>query len=115
MIEIDEILYRWCKRRGKKNIAKNLGISVNTVKEIINQAIGLGLDRDNYSVEALRTIALQLIAQRQKLRASPNSVQSRIKSHHEALAEWLKEKDMIVIQMIRLLAQKKELVSETSL
>ena len=115
MIEIDEILYRWCKGLGKKKIAQSHGMSVNTVKSIVNQAIGLGLDRETTDAATLRIISQKLMDERQKPRPNPNSIQYRIKSHHEAIAKWLAEKDMTVTQMIRLLAERDELVSETSL
>jgi DNA-binding transcriptional regulator LsrR (DeoR family) len=43
MIEVSEILFRWCNGSGKKTIAKSLNIARNTIREIIQQAEGLGL------------------------------------------------------------------------
>jgi hypothetical protein len=85
MIEVEEILYRWCKKMGKKKIAKTLGISVNTVKAITNVALGLGLKRDNCTSEQLANISGQPIAKRCEKRSNPTSTQSRIKTHHASI------------------------------
>lgn len=96
MIEVEEILYRWCKKMGRKKIAETLGISVNTVKAITNVALGLGLERDNCTSERLANISSQLIAKRFEKRSNPTSTQSRIKAHHAAIEKWLEEKDMTI-------------------
>jgi hypothetical protein len=73
MIEVEEILYRWCKKMGKKTIAETLGISVNTVKASTNVALGLGLELDNCTSEQLANISSQLIAKRSEKRSNPTS------------------------------------------
>ena len=42
MIEVKEVLYRWTQGMGKKTIARSLGLARNTIREILNQAMGFG-------------------------------------------------------------------------
>ena len=47
MIEVKEVLYRWTQGMGKKTIARSLGLGRNTIREILNQAMGFGLQKDS--------------------------------------------------------------------
>lgn len=59
MIEVKEILYRWCQGMGKKGITRTLGIAKNTVREILNQAQGLGLKKES-TLADIEIIGLKL-------------------------------------------------------
>lgn len=112
MIEVKEVLYQWQQGRGKKTIAKSLGLARNTVREIISQAVGLGFDRNEGDID---DIAAQLQAQRDRKPVKENSVQGRISTFHSQIKEWREAEYMTVVQMIRLLAEQGEIISETSL
>ena len=77
MIEVSEILYRWNRGNSKKNICRSLGISRNTVKEIIKVASGLGLERGRTLPERIDEIAKLIIEARYNRPKNPNSVQMR--------------------------------------
>ena len=82
MIEVKEVLYQWQQGRGKKTIAKSLGLARNTVREIISQAVGLGFDRNEGDID---DIAAQLQAQRDRKPVKENSVQGRISTFHSQI------------------------------
>ncbi len=112
MIEIKEVLFQWCQKRGKKTIARSLGLAKNTVKEIINQAESLGLNQDSDKLEAIAE-ALQTV--RNEKKTNPKGVQYKINQYRDQIKEWLKDEHMTTTQMMRLLIEKGEVVSETSL
>ena len=112
MIEVKEVLHQWQQGRGKKTIAKSLGLARNTVREIINQAEGFGFDRCEGDID---DIAAQLQAQRDRKPVKGNSVQSRIAGLHSQIEQWRDQEYMTVVQMVRLLAEQGEVISETSL
>ena len=115
MIEVKEVLYRWCNGVGKKALSRSLGLSRNTIREILNQAIGLGLLQTS-SIQEMEKIADKLQQMRHQKKENPNSVQVKLKlHHHEQIKDWLDMPYMTVTQMVRLLAEQNATVSETSL
>jgi transposase len=114
MIEVKEILYRWCQGMGKRTISRTLGIARNTIREILNQAFGLGLTKES-AVSDISDIAIKLQEARSRKHENPNRIQSRLKLLHAQLEAWWNEAYMTVTQMVRLLAEQGETISETSL
>jgi len=115
MIEISEILYRWNRGDSKKNICRSLGISRNTVKEIIRLASYLGVKQGISSQERVDEISRLIIEARYNKPKNPNSIQMRLSKRHVQLEAWNEEAHMTITQMLRLLAESGEIVSETSL
>jgi transposase len=114
MIEVKEVLYRWTQGMGKKTIARSLGLSRNTIREILNQAIGFGLQQ-NSSIETLDLVVEQLQGQRSKKKTNPMGVQAKLSQYHEQVHDWFNMPHITVTQMVRLFAELGETISETSL
>lgn len=117
MIEVQEILYQWVSGRSKKGIVRSLGISRNTVREILNQAMGLGLTQGEESADKLNEVSHRVMEERAKRKAHfrPDSIQQQLATHHQQIKEWLETPDMTRTQMVRLFAKKSLIVSETSI
>jgi transposase len=114
MIEVKEVLYRWCHGVGKKTLAKSLGIARNTIREIINQAIVSGLTRDS-SLEQLDQVVERLQENRNKKKEQPSSIQLKLVAYHQQMKDWLEIPAMTITQMVRLLAEQGTTISETSI
>lgn len=114
MIEVKEILYRWCQGMGKKALARSLGISRNTIREILNQALGLGLQKDS-SIAELDIVVEKLQEARSRKRDNSHSIQMKLISYHDQIKSWLEIPYMTITQMVRLMAELGETISETSM
>ncbi len=114
MIEINEVLYRWSQGMGKKTIARSLNASKTTVREILNQAIGLGLAVGD-PIEKVNEIVSLLQGARSKRFERQSKVQEQIKVFHEQIKIWLNDPHITVTQMIRLFAERNVIFRETSL
>lgn len=116
MIEVNEVLFRWCLDTGKKTIARALKMSVNTVRDLITQAESLGLKRDSRNTpEEIERIAYEIRALQVQKRAQPSMVQTQISTHHEQLTSWWDSPHMTIRQIQRLLGEQGNVFSETSL
>jgi hypothetical protein len=113
VIEVNEILFRWCQGHAKKEIARSLRNSVNTVKKLIFQAEGMGLKRYISSIEEIHAIAVQLNAAKKVYAVS--KMQALIKMYHAQLEAWQALPHMTITQMYRLLMQEGNLFSESAL
>lgn len=114
MIEVKEVLYRWTQGMGKKTIARSLGLARNTIREILNQAMGFGLQQ-NSPLEVLDLVIEKLQSQRNQKKIHPQGIQSKLSRHHEQINDWFNMPHMTVTQMVRLFAETGETISETSL
>src|SRR3990172_9743065 len=84
VIEVNEVLFRWCLNTGKKTIARALQMSVNTVRDLITQAESLGLKRGALSnPEEIDQIAVKIRVLQKKKRAQPRVIQAQISAHHD--------------------------------
>lgn len=115
MIEVNEVLYRWCQGMGKKPIARSLKMSVNTVRDLITQAESLGLRRGLTEEAERERIAAEIKRLQAEKQLAPSLVQGLIGAHHEELKTWLEEPYMTRRQMQRLLGERGHVFSETSL
>lgn len=113
MIEIEEILYRWLKGMSARKIAQSLSLSRNTVKKIIFQGRGAGLQptSDQKDLEGVRKILFEY----RTARKTSGSAQAYIAQYHEQIMEWRSLSHMTVNQMVRLFKEQGKVVSETSL
>jgi hypothetical protein len=113
MIEVKEVLYRWCSGLGKRTISKSLGMSVNTVRKLVRDAENLGLTLAT-DYEKMEAITVALLA-RYKKTPGASQVQTQIHEHQEQIAQWLLIPNMTVPQMIRLFSEAGISIKETSL
>lgn len=113
VIEIKEILYRWCSGLGKKTISKSLGVSVNTLRKLIRDAEELGLVQ-NSNYEQMEEVVIKLL-ERYKKPFGKSNIQSQINQHHNQIAQWLTVPNMTVPQMLRLFLEAGINFKETSL
>ena len=114
MIEVKEVLYLWTQGISKKAISRTLGMSKNTVREILTQASGFGL-QPNSTVEALEKIIEKLQEQRNQKPVKPNTIQAKLACYHDQIATWRLTPNMTITQMVRLFAELGEILGETSL
>ena len=111
-IEINEVIYRWIKLMPKKRIAKTLGMSINTVRKIINQSETLGFKQDAKNLEQLPVIAEKI---KSSFSHKNNTSQSAISLHHDRISQLLGEKHITAMQIKRLLGEQHVQVSYSSL
>jgi hypothetical protein len=114
MIEIKEVLYRWTHGMGKKTIARTLGLSRNTVREILIKAKAVGLHQDS-SIDDLNLVVEKLQIKRDIKEEKPKSVQARLRHYHTQIELWFNMPHMTITQMLRLFAERGETIKETSL
>ena len=105
MIEAKEVLFRYQKGYKKREIAKSLNISRNTVKNVIKEAEKLGFSRDK-SEEELSVIYNQLTDQRHQKSLKQYSIAEQLEPHRSQIEEWLHEPYMTITQLLRLLQQQ---------
>lgn len=113
MIEVKEVLYRWCEGLGKRTIGKSLGMSVNTVRRLVRDAENLGLVPGT-DYETMEAVAVALLEQYKKAPCT-SRIQTQINQHHEQIVEWLTIPNMTVPQMLRLFSEVGIDIKETSL
>jgi hypothetical protein len=114
MIEISEILYRWVKGTSVRSISRSLGVSRNTLKEILKAAKYHGLNPVVSSNEDIADVAkIITLSRRKKIR--PNDTEIKISPWHDQLSIWNEQSNMTITQMIRLLSEKGFDISDTSL
>ena len=112
-IEIDEVIYRWIKLMPKKRIARTLGMSINTVRKIINQAETLGFKQESKNLEQLPVISGQI--KKSFEHSSNKTSQAGISLHHDIISQLLGEKHITAMQIKRLLEEKDVSISYSSL
>lgn len=115
MIEVSEILYRLNKDLSKRHICRSLKISRNTVRQITKQAEGLGFRSGISSNDEIAIISKRIMDARKNKPRNPNGVQMRLSKMHKQIEAWLELPYMTIVQIMRLLAEYGEIVSETSL
>jgi len=113
MIEISEILYRKQKGDKIKQIAKSLGYSKNTIKNVIKEA-------DTYKTK-IEDSADQIATAINKIRRSikkqygQETIAAKLKPYESKVQTWLTQPSMTITQIGRLLLENGIGVSETSL
>ena len=115
MIEVNEVLFRWCQNIGKKTIARQLRMSVNTIRDIIAQAEGFGLNRSLSTPQEIEHIVCEINALRIKKRLEPSETLRNISEHHQNIQDWWRAPYMTIRQIQRLLIEQGHVFSETSL
>lgn len=114
MIEIAEILYRWNLGMSKRKISCSLGVSRNTIKRALKEAERLGLKLGEADHKTIDEIA-KTITTNYKKNNNQQGVREKLAKQHEQLSAWREQPNMTVTQMMRLLAEQGEFISETSL
>lgn len=114
MIEISEIIYRWIKGLKIKEIARSLGYSKNSIKSIIRQAKGLGLESgcDQHQLEII--ICKLKEARYGSAKASKADSQVSLAAYDERIKLWIKEPSITITQIYRLIEESGLSTSETT-
>jgi hypothetical protein len=115
MIEVSEILYRLNKGMFKRQICRSLGVSRNTIRQIEKQAEGLGFKKGISGDEDIAEISKKIMEARKNKPKNPNGIQMLLSKRHKQIEAWLEQPYMTIIQVMRLLAENGQIVSETSL
>lgn len=110
MIEISEIVYRWTKGLKIKEIARSLGYSKNSVKSIIRQAEGFGL-QVNSRQEELETVVGKI---KQVRYGCTSSTKQDISIYDKRISSWIKEPSMTITQIFRLIEESGFRTSEAT-
>ena len=113
MIEIEEIIYRWQKGISERKIAENLGLARNSIKKIISQAQGCGLEKATKKEEIM-----EIIERLHLLKHTPKTLgpaQNYLSLNHEQIKGWLSMPYMTTNQIVRLFKEENKVISETSL
>ncbi len=114
MIEVTEVLYRWQKGKSYRSIVNSHKISRNTVRELVEQAQGLGLSKQSLAAE-LEVIADKIITTRYQKNKLSGQAQLALDKHHAQITDWLTKPHMTQRQIHRLLTEQSVMVSESSL
>jgi len=113
MIEISEVLYQWQQGRSKSKIAESLGISRPTLRNYLKLAIAAGLSACSSNAEVTRiALLVQATVAGGKETAAP--IRDSIAVHDERIKALLKEPDMTIRQIWRLLDESGHSFSERS-
>ncbi len=83
MLEIREVIYQWQKGKRSRAISRSLGVSRNTVRDLLRKAEILGLKSGSEPIEAEKIIE-QLIKER-CTRGEPGPAQRLLSTHHNKI------------------------------
>ena len=114
MNDFAEVLYHWQKEQNKTQISASLGISRPTVRKYLKIAQAAGLTKESGAAE-LALIMEEIKNAALPVSVSPGVVRQGIACHEQTIKVWLDEPDMTAKQIKRLLAEKGELFSYTSI
>jgi transposase len=112
MIEVKEILYRFQKGYKKRQIARSLNISRNTVDKVIKEAELLGFAVDKPE-EELVCIYDKMTDQRQQ-KSLKSGIAEQLETYRPEIEKWLQEPYMTITQMSRLLKQQANITVSVS-
>ena len=115
MIEVSEVLYRLSKGFSKRHICRSLMISRNTVRQIAKLAEDLGFRLGVSNNDQIADISKKIMDTRSNKPTKHNSIEDRLSKWHLQIEQWLELPHMTTSQITRLLAEKGEKVSESSL
>lgn len=105
MIELDELLFRWQQGHNISQLARSLGQSRQTVRKYLRLAEKHGFTRDGDDDGRARVLSALRLAGAKGALGSPPSLR-RLAPHQEQIRSWLKEPDMTIKQVWRLLRER---------
>jgi len=109
MAEKGEILYQHQQGQSMRGIARSLGLSRNTVRQLIARAKAHGYQGPATSVEQLDAIVRAMAMPVPIRRLIPNAqatVTDFLSSHHDVIATYLSQPHMTIRQCLRLLVEE---------
>jgi transposase len=106
MIELDELLFRWQQGHNLSQLSRGLGQSRQTVRKYLRQAKALGLTADGGDRQRAGVLAAMRTATGHKTREELPPRQRLLAPYDEQIRAWLKEPDMTVKQIWRLLGEQ---------
>ena len=126
MIEISEIIYRWGKGLKIRAIARSLGYSRNTVRDVIRRAEELGIKIIDNDSSQIDNIVSQIVSERYDNKSkdikdistsNPDNkkVKSKLTKFYDQIKSWLTEKYMTITQIHRLIKEAGVDTSESSI
>lgn len=110
MLEIREVIYQWQKGQRSRAISRSLGVSRNTIRDLLRKAESLGLKPEIES-ETTETLIEQLIKERYS-RGEPGPAQRFLRTHHNKIEAWRLSPYMTTKQMVRLFKEEGTKVSK---
>lgn len=106
MLEVEEVLYRWVDGMPQRTINRSLGLSRNTIKEMINKAQKFGLQIGESDKDKIKAVCEEIESHRQNNKKTKYPVEVKLEPYKMEIELWLLEPYMTVKQMWRLLLEK---------
>lgn len=106
MIELDELLFRWQQGHNISKLSRDLGQSRQTVRKYLRQAKTLGLTPEGGDRQRAEVLAAMRAATGLQTQGESPPRQRLLEPHVEQIRAWLKEPDMTVKQIWRLLREQ---------
>jgi len=113
MIELSEVLYQWQKGQNITRIAASLGISRPTVRKYLNVAIAAGLSQQE-DLPATEHVLNEIANAARPVSSPVGAVQQAISQFETIISAWLSEPDMTATQICRLLKERGQIFSYSS-
>ncbi len=113
MTEISEILYRWVSGMKIKAISRSLGIARNTIRSLIRSGLECGLKVGD-DTSKIEEVSASIRVERYKVREKEAGLEQKLKFYDEEIKDWLKEGDMTITQIWRLIRERGVKISESS-
>jgi transposase len=107
MIELDEVFFRFQQGQALMQIVRSVGQARNTVRKYLRKGreCGLTLGGDDAQRQAVLGRVRQWLASEQDVDRA--GTQKLLQPHEERIAKWLRERDMTMKQVWRLLREEK--------
>lgn len=113
MNDFAEVIYHWQKGQNKTQIAESLGLSRPTIRKYLKVALAAGLTKSADAATLARV--MEEVAKAAKPAApQPSAVRQNLALHEENIRTWLSQPDMTAKQIRRLLAERGDVFSYTS-
>ena len=113
MNDFAEVLFHWQKGQNKTQIATSLGISRPTVRKYLKAAQKAGLTQDS-DAATLAHVLGEIAKVAKPVTEWPSAVRQCLALHDEQIQSWLGEPDMTAKQIKRLLDERGEVFSYSS-
>ncbi len=107
MNEYLELIYQWHKGKTERRIRDSLGLARKTTRKYIQGLMEAGITRDQPLPP--REELVELIAFIQNPAVFSQPALTKIEPYNEKIKKWLKEPDMTIQQVSRLLQEQHEL------
>ncbi len=107
MNEYLELIYQWHKGKTEREIRDSLGLARKTIRKYLQGLKESGIRRDQSLPPRDQLVELVALIQNPAVFSQP--ALARIEPYHEPIKKWLKDSNMTIQQVCRLLKEQHEL------